>query len=200
MKVAGFSLIELMVVIAIVGLLSAVVAPNYSYYIKKSKIAATEPMRNDFNNKIIEYYEIKGHMPAAVSDIGLTGTYSSYPDSIPSLASEYAVVPSLMFESFGGQESAPGQCAYFQTAQYVSNYDNTGAYTTLNDTAHYVSFINVYIKSKNNVWQKICQLSDTDSASGEVRSEINNTCYNGNSIAGQDSFMAEFNALSTACP
>lgn len=38
-KKQGFSLIELMIVVLIIGILAAIVIPNYSYYIQRSRFA-----------------------------------------------------------------------------------------------------------------------------------------------------------------
>jgi prepilin-type N-terminal cleavage/methylation domain-containing protein len=54
---AGFSLVELMIVIAIVGVLSAIALPAFSRYVKKSRTAEAVGQLNKMWSGSISYYE-----------------------------------------------------------------------------------------------------------------------------------------------
>lgn len=58
MYIKGFSLLELMVVIAIVGLLSSVAAPSYSTYSSKAKLAGVYPLMQNQMSYVVENYSL----------------------------------------------------------------------------------------------------------------------------------------------
>lgn len=61
----GFSLIELMVVIAIVALLAAVAVPAYKVHTVKARIAALAPTVDSYITKVRAYYDQFGTWPQA---------------------------------------------------------------------------------------------------------------------------------------
>lgn len=73
MKMAhGFSLVELMVVIAIVALLAAVAVPSYQVYIARSKMAE---VRSILNYSVSQAVELYSQNIVTTKNLGATGSY-----------------------------------------------------------------------------------------------------------------------------
>jgi len=61
----GFTLIELMIVIAIVGILAAVALPAYQDYTVRAKLSEAIARGSEAKTSVTEYYSAKGVMPTA---------------------------------------------------------------------------------------------------------------------------------------
>lgn len=59
----GFTLIELMIVVAIVGILAAVALPAYQDYISRSKVTEPVSLLDGLRTDINGYYTDKGDLP-----------------------------------------------------------------------------------------------------------------------------------------
>ncbi|MAL00772.1 MAG: pilin [Alcaligenaceae bacterium] len=64
----GFTLIELMIVVAIIGILAAVAIPAYQDYIARSQVAEAFSMSGGMKTAIAEYGQTNGVYPGSSTD------------------------------------------------------------------------------------------------------------------------------------
>ena len=65
----GFTLIELMIVVAIIGILAAVAIPAYQDYIARSQVSEAVSLTAGGKTPLAEYFNDKGSWPLAASDV-----------------------------------------------------------------------------------------------------------------------------------
>ena len=79
----GFTLIELMIVVAIIGILAAVAIPKFADLIRKSKEGATKGCLGALRSAVSIYYgETEGTYPVTIASADFT---TKYMDSIPTV-------------------------------------------------------------------------------------------------------------------
>lgn len=91
----GFTLIELMIVVAIVGILAVVAIPAYQDYATRAKVSEAISMASQVKASVSEAYISDGQLPATNADAGLpekTSFSSTYVTSIEVLTGKIKVV------------------------------------------------------------------------------------------------------------
>jgi type IV pilus assembly protein PilA len=63
-KQQGFTLIELMIVVAIIGILAAIAIPAYQDYIVRAKVSEAVSLASGDKTRLTEYYNSEGEWPA----------------------------------------------------------------------------------------------------------------------------------------
>lgn len=71
-KTKSFSIVELMVIMVILGILSAVAVPIYKVHVTKARVVKAYPIMENLRRKIIEYYELNGAWPPSITFEGVT--------------------------------------------------------------------------------------------------------------------------------
>jgi len=103
-KYKSFSLVELMVVIAIIGILSAIAIPSYKTYIIRAKISEGMTIISSVNNAISEHYSINGVFPNATevaTRLNTTATGSVITFNLTNVASIDVATPTATALYYG---------------------------------------------------------------------------------------------------
>lgn len=71
-RVRGFTLVELMMVIAVIGILAAIAVPQYNEYLRRAKRTAAKSHLIDISSRQQQYLLDRRQYAASVADLGMT--------------------------------------------------------------------------------------------------------------------------------
>ena len=124
----GFTLIELMIVVAIIGILAAVAIPAYQDYTIRAKVTEGIGIAAAAKTSVSEFYTSQGHMPAAGSE-GYATTVTNYVSGATYTYNTPTTADiTIAFKAIGGSVTA-GQTIIFSgtgSATGVTWVCNTG--------------------------------------------------------------------------
>lgn len=114
----GFSLIELLIVIAIVGILSAIAIPAYTHYITGTRRAAAEACLANFASYMERYHATNmDYSLAALPTLGCASAQNTGDHYGYSLADDSATAYTLQAKPTGVQATRDAQCGNLSITQ-----------------------------------------------------------------------------------
>lgn len=117
----GFSLIELMVVIAVVSILAVVATPAYQNYVIKAKVANARVVMDGFAQQVKGFYAENGRFPTTVTELGYPAGSDPAGTPTPTNLSEYLAKPYLSDISIS--HVGAGTCPGISIAGHISNFN-----------------------------------------------------------------------------
>ena len=116
----GFTLIELMIVVAIVGILAAIALPAYQDYVIRSKMSEATAAIAACKTSISEFVSSRNAWPADADTAGCSTLATQYVAGLAVNANGVIVVTTV------NTGSKPGDCILTLTPQLVAIPDITG--------------------------------------------------------------------------
>ncbi len=132
-RTSGFTLIELMIVVAIIGILAAIAIPKFADLIRKSSEGASKGNVGSIRSALSIYYgDMEGQYPADLGSLTVAGKYLS---SVPNAkAPNYHGDTSLVLEQATADDNLPSGGWIYNNVQTDPNLGTVWVNCTHTDT------------------------------------------------------------------
>ncbi len=146
----GFTLIELMIVVAIIGILAAVAIPAYQDYVVKAKMSKVSSTMASLKTALAMYSQEQGGFPdIALGDLGVTGGAGGTAGTpLPDLNPLNSVWAALGFATYPSLPNEVAALSYYAPPVVV------GA-TTSSTFSLILTLANIRVGSIDNTWLAI---------------------------------------------
>jgi type IV pilus assembly protein PilA len=134
----GFTLIELMIVVAIVGILAAIALPAYQDYVIRSKMSETEAAMAACKTSVSEY--VSTHSASFPADTTASGCSTTATKYMASIAVASTGVITGVSQATG---ASPSEC----TLTLTPTKDTTDTYTITTWAGNYLNCSPKYVPS-----------------------------------------------------
>jgi prepilin-type N-terminal cleavage/methylation domain-containing protein len=122
-RTPGFTLIELMIVVAIIGILAAIAIPKFANLIRKSAEGQNKGNLGSVRSALSIYYgDMEGQFPTALASLTVAGKYLA---AVPSMkVPDYHASTTVIRENLGANPCGCGACYTIDTGQWMYWSDN----------------------------------------------------------------------------
>ena len=122
----GFTLIELMIVVAIIGVLAAIAIPAYQNYTARAQVAEALNMASVYKSEVIVVYGESGSCPTSPTNLGLDAAGSINTKYVKSVTINTTTPNSICafeftFNNTGMNAGIAGKTLVFAMMNYASN-------------------------------------------------------------------------------